>query len=299
MDEQKKLQRMLEIILYLSVGIKRTIEEISERFEIAPRTAERYIATYREAGFVIPRPVDGLYYIDKNSPYFKEIDELLHFSKEEAYILQKAIHSISEENLLKSNLVKKLYSLYDFDRVPDTIVKQEHSEVIHQLQRAIKQKRKVILKGYLSANSGDLRNREVEPYNFTTNYLATWAFDTEDNCCKTFKNTRIKEVEILTLPWENEKLHKTLPMDVFRISTPEQIKVKLKLSIRAYELLCEEYPLAETCVTRLSDNEYFFESFVCSFDGVGRFILGLPGEVEVLEPEHLKIFLRKKAIFFM
>ena len=112
MEDQHKLQRLLEMLLYLSSGIKYSREEIAKRFDMAERSVYRYIKTFREAGFIIPQPLDGLYYIDKQSPYFKEIDELLHFSKEEAYILQKAIHSISNENLLKQKLVNKLYSLY-------------------------------------------------------------------------------------------------------------------------------------------------------------------------------------------
>ncbi len=146
---------------------------------------------------LFPNLSEGLYHIDKDSPYFREISELLHFSREEAMILQKAIHSISDENLLKQNLVRKLYALYDFDRVVDTIVKPEHSENIHQLMRAIKNKKRVILRGYFSANSNEMKDRMVEPFDFTTNYIATWAFDMDDNTCKTFKNTRISSVQVL------------------------------------------------------------------------------------------------------
>lgn len=293
------MQRVLELMLYLSSGIRHSLSEIAGRFDISERTAFRYIQTFRDAGFILPKPRDGLYYIDKDSPYFMEISELLHFSKEEAAILQKAIHSISDENLLKKNLVKKLYALYDFDRVADTIVKEKHSENIHQLMRAMRGKNKVILRGYLSANSRDLKDRLVEPFGFTTNYIATWAYDPEDQCCKTFKNTRIHSVEVLPERWENEPLHERLPMDVFRISSKEQRPVKLKLSIRAAELLAEEYPLSEEYIHPVSNSEFIFEAPVCSFEGAGRFVLGLCYEVEVLEPESFKQFLKEKANKFI
>ncbi len=295
MNEQTKLNQLLEMLLFLSSGLKYKIGEIAERFDISVRTAYRYINTFKHAGFIIPNPRSGYYAIDKNSPYFREISELLHFSREEAFILQKAIHSIDNENLLKQNLINKLYALYDFDRVANTIVKKEYSENIHQLIQAIKHKNQVILKAYLSANSNEARDRLVEPFDFTTNYVATWAYDIQSKCCKTFKNTRIKSVKVLTQPWQNATEHKKLPMDVFRISSDRQVQVTLKLSIRACELLKEEYPLAEEYIQQLNEKEYLFSAPVCSFDGVGRFVTGLFNEIEVIEPEDFKKLLKKRA----
>lgn len=295
MPEQTKLKNILELMIFLSSGLRYTLQEIATRLNISERSAFRYIADLKDVGFIIPPPQNGRYYIDKSTPYFKEISELLHFSKEEAVILQNAIHSISDENLLKRNLVKKLYAIYNFERVPDTIVKPEHSANIHELIKAIKYKNKVILRGYLSANSKQQRDRIVEPFDFTTNYIATWAYDIEDGCCKTFKNTRISSVQILSEPWKNTDKHKAIPMDVFRISSTEKTDIKLILSVRAAELLREEYPLAEDYITQF-DNEHFeFEAPVSNFDGVGRFIMGLCDEIEIIYPETLKQFIKNKA----
>lgn len=295
MKEHNKLQKLLELMVFLSSGIKYGLDEISDRFEMSERTARRYIQTFRDAGFIIPKPENGRYHIDKSSPYFKEISELLHFSKEEAVILQKAIHSVSDENLLKRNLVKKLYALYDFDRVADTLVKEKHSVNIHQLMQAIKYKNKVILCDYLSANSKQQKDRIVEPFDFTNNYIATWAYDIEAGCCKTFKNTRIASVQILPEPWEHKKEHKSLPMDVFRISSEEKIDIKLQLSIRATELLQEEYPLSEQYISQINSEQFVFEAPVSNFKGVGRFIMGLSDEIEIIYPQSLQEFIKNKA----
>ncbi len=295
MSGQTKLQKILELLLLLSNGLRYTREEIASTLDIEERSVYRYIAELKEVGFIIPTPEEGRYYIDKKSPYFKEISELLHFSKEEALILQNAIHSINDENLLKQNLVKKLYALYDFDRVPDTIVKPEHSVNIHELIKAIKCKTKVILNGYLSANSNHMKDRVVEPFDFTTNYVSIWAYDIESGCCKTFKNTRITSVHVLKEPWEYSENHKRLPMDVFRISSEEKIDVKLRLSIRAVELLREEYPLSEQYISQRNYNQFEFEAPVSNFEGVGRFIMGLSDEIEIIYPEELKEFIKNKA----
>ncbi len=295
MTHPSKLQKVLELLIFLSGGIRYTQREIAERFDISERSVFRYIAALRDVGFVIPRPKDGRYYIDKQSPYFREISELLHFSKEEAVVLQNAIHSVSDENLLKRNLIKKLYALYDFDRVPDTIVKPAHSANIHALIKAIQYKHKVILRGYLSANSKQARDRIVEPFDFTTNYVATWAYDCEDHQCKTFKNTRIGSVQMLSEPWAHADKHRALPMDVFRISSGQQIGVKLRLSVRAAELLREEYPLAEAYITQEADERFVFEAPVANFSGVGRFVLGLCDEIEIVYPAELKVYVKNKA----
>jgi predicted DNA-binding transcriptional regulator YafY len=295
MLEQNKLLKLLEIMVFLSSGIKYTLQEIGERFEMSERTTYRYIQTFRDAGFIIPKPENGRYYIDKSTPYFKEINELLHFSKEEAFILQNAIHSISDENLLKRNLVNKLYALYDFDRVADTVVKKEYSVNIHNLLQAIQSKSRVILHGYLSANSKQQKDRIVEPFDFTSNYIATWAYDVEDGCCKTFKNTRIASVQILPETWEHQDEHKSLPMYVFRISSEEKIDIKLKLSIRAAELLQEEYPLSEEYITQIDNKHFEFEAPVSNFNGVGRFIMGLCDEIEIIHPHSLQDFIKNKA----
>ncbi len=294
MEDHNKFRRLLEMLMYLSCGIKRTIGEIAERFGISERSAHRYIQTFRNAGFVIPKPDDGLYYIDKSSPYFREISELLHFSREEAHILQRAIHSIEDENSLKSNLVRKLYALYDFERVADTIVRPENSVNVHTLMGAIRRRQQVVLKDYKSANSNEIGDREIEPFRFTTNYVAVWGYDLRDGQNKTFKISRIRAVETTGNPWRFESQHTEMPMDVFRISAAQKRSVTLLLSLRAKELLTEEYPLAENCIEPHGDR-YLFRCETYGFEGVGRFVLGLCSEIEIVEPEALKSFIREKA----
>jgi len=299
MEEHKKLEKLLELIMLLSNGLRYSKKEICDRLDLSDRSADRYVKTIRDAGFIIPRPVEGRYWIDKESPYFKELSELLHFSREEAHILHNAIHSISNENLLKQNLIRKLYSLYDAPYIANTIVKQQQPANIHNLSRAIKAKQKVVLLGYRSANSDQQTDRVVEPFRFTTNYVSTWAYDIDAGICKTFKNTRTSSVKILNEKWEYETRHKEMNMDVFRISSDWQIPVKLKLSLRACELLKEEYPLAEKHITPADETHSYFEAPVSGFEGVGRFVLGLCHEIEILDPPELKKFLKERVKKFL
>lgn len=293
MPDQPKFERMLQLLMTLAGNRNLTAGELSDRFEMSERTVMRYLATFRDAGFVI-ECTDGAYRIPRIEKPFKSIGDLLHFSEEEAYILTRAIHSIDDTNLLKTNLINKLYSLYNFDRVAETVVRPENINAVHQLIKAIRDKKQVLLRQYRSSHGQLVRDRLVEPFGFTTNYQFVWAFEPESRACKLFKTSRTGLVEVLERGYQHEELHEDIPMDVFRISSREQVNVVLNLSLRAYNLLIEEYPLAEKYVKPLTDNQWQFEAPVCGFEGVGRFVLGLGEEVDVVEPERFRVFLKER-----
>jgi len=281
------------MLLLLSGNRNYTITELAEKFNTSERTIQRYIASFKETGFVFTLS-EGRYRIEKMDKDFRKISDLLHFSEEEAWLLTKAIHAVSDNNILKANLEKKLYSLYNFDRVVDSVIKGKNGENVHALIHAIETQKQVLLRHYRSANSNMERDRLVEPFDFTTNYIAVWAFDPESRTNKLFKTARIESVEVLNKPFEHILKHKKQTTDVFRISSEKQIPVRLLLNMRAYNLLIEEFPLAEQLCTKLVDNEWRFEAQVCGFDGVGRFVLGLMDEVKVLAPKELKEYVDKK-----
>lgn len=143
MAEQAKFQKMLEVLLMLDCKYGRTIQEISERFVVSQRTVYRYFDTFKQVGFVIENN-NGYFKINKEESTSQDISQLLHFTEEEAFILSKAIHAIEDGSEQKEKLVKKLYSLYDFDRVIYAITKKEDTENIYNLIQAIKQQKQVV-----------------------------------------------------------------------------------------------------------------------------------------------------------
>ncbi len=293
MADQAKIERLLKLMVLLSSGLKYTIKSIASKLGTSQRTAYRYIESLKSAGFIVNNE-DGYWYIANNDTG-KMLYNLLYFSEEEAYILSRAIHSIDENNMIKSNLVKKLYSIYDFDRVLEPIINKEHSANIHYLMDAIKQQKQVILVSYRSASSETVGDRKVEPYDFTANYQSVWCYDTEDHECKLFKISRIKNVIISKNYWEFDSKHETKHVDMFRMSSNTKIPVKVKLSLRAYNLMIEEYPLSEKFIIKKSDTEYLLDADVCSLEGIGRFALGLIDEIEIILPVELKDFIRRKV----
>ena len=286
--DQPKLERLLRLMKMLTANSYLTVEDIAEKLNISTRSVYRYIDTFREAGFVIKKK-NNCIRLDKSSPYFKDISELIHFTEEEAYILKSAIESIDENNILKQNLKKKLYTVYNYKILAETIVNGRHSRNVRQLVQAMEQQQTVLLKNYSSSHGNDIRDRKVEAFAFTTNYEQVWCYCREDREVKLFRVSRIGAVEILPEKWKHIQEHQSGYIDIFRIHSGERLPLKLKLGLRSTSLLLEEFPIASKHLQKISDNEWMLETEVCSYDGVGRFVLGLMGDIEIIDsPEFLQ-----------
>ena len=280
--DQPKLERLLRVMKMLTANNSLTVDEIAAKLAISQRSVYRYIDTFRAAGFVIKK-TDNFIKLDKSSPYFKDISELIHFSEEEAFILKSAIENIDENNLLKQNLKKKLYTVYNYNILAETIVSGKNGKNVQQLVDAIENKRSVLLRNYSSAHGNDIRDRFVEAYAFTTNYVQVWCYCPEENTNKLFKVSRIGSVEVLPESWQHESSHQSGCIDIFRMNSCDIKPIKLKLGLRSANLLQEEFPLASKYLSKLSDNEWILETNVCSYDGVGRFVMGLLDDIEIVD----------------
>ena len=293
--DQPKIERLLRLMMLLTANNRYTVDELAERMETSPRTIYRYIDTFKEAGFLITKKGD-CFRIDKKSKYFKDISQLVHFTEEEAYILNSAIESIDPTNAIKQNLKAKLASVYDFKMLAECIVKGDNARNVNSIIEAIENKKQVVLKNYTSGHSKKVSDRLIEPLSFTTNYIQVWGYEVSSGKNKLFKLSRIGSAEILPNDWEYESEHSVGMMDIFRITSFEQIPVKLKLGLMASSLLVEEYPLAEKYLSPAPDDpsHSILDIKVCGYEGVGRFILGLLDDIEILEGEGLKEFLRER-----
>ncbi|MBQ8645196.1 MAG: WYL domain-containing protein [Bacteroidales bacterium] len=293
--DQPKIERMLRLMMMLTSNNRYTIEELGEKLEASPRTIYRYLDTFKEAGFVVSKK--GNYFrLDRKSRYFKDISQLVHFTEEEAYILNSAIESLDPTNAIKQNLKAKLASIYDFKMLAECVVKGDNARNVNAIIEAIENRKQIILHNYTSAHSRQVSDRIVEPMSFTTNYIQVWAYEVSSGRNKLFKLSRIGKVEILDKEWEFEQEHKEGLMDLFRINSFEQIPVKLKLGIRAASLLVEEYPLGEKYISPLPDDpsHFILDTWVCGYEGVGRFVLGLLDDIEIIEGDGLKAFLKER-----
>lgn len=293
MSNQPKIDRLLRLMKMLTGNIYYSVPQLAQRIGISERTVYRYIDTFREAGFVVKNKGD-VYKLDKSSPQFKDISNLLHFTEEESHILKRAIDSIDENNLMKQNLKRKLGTVYDYKILAETVVKSKNSDNINLLTGSIEEKKQVLLINYNSAKSNVVRDRIAEVFAFTTNYIQVWAYEPESGENKLFKVSRIGDVKILESGWQYQAMHKPGFIDIFRISSFEALPVKLKMGVRAANLLTEEYPLAERDIVKISNNEWLLDTKVCSYQGVGRFVMGLFNDVEIIDSPDFSAFIENK-----
>ena len=119
--ELVKFERQLRLMMMLTQNRNHTLEDLGKMLGMSPRSVYRYLEAFKMAGFVV-RKTDKCYYLDKSSPYFKDITSLVHFTEEEAYVLKRAIESLDGGSAMKQNLKKKLYNLYDYNILSEIVV---------------------------------------------------------------------------------------------------------------------------------------------------------------------------------
>lgn len=291
--ELHKFERQLRLMMMLTQNRNYTLEELGERLDMSTRNVYRYVEAFKMAGFVVRKK--GKYYsLDKSSPYFKDITSLVHFTEEEAYILKRAIESVDGNTMLKQDLKRKLYKVYDYDILSEIVVRNGIADNVHFLYEAIKQKKQVYFRQYKSSNSHVVKDRLVEPFAFTANNNEIWCYEPTSGRNKLFKVSRISKVEMTETPWQAEAEHREGYIDVFHNSSDRRLPVTLRLGMAAANLLVEEFPLAEKYMTKEEDGHWIFSVEVCRYEGVGRFVLGLYEDIEIIDSPAFKEFLSEK-----
>ncbi len=292
--DQPKIERVLRLMKMMTSGNRYTVEELAERLDTSYRSIYRYIDTFKEVGFVVHKEDGGVYRLGKESPYFKDISQLIHFTDEEAHIVNQLIGALDDTNMLKQNLRRKLSSIYNCTSLANSIVKGKNAENVNRIIEAIEEHRQVILHNYSSSHTSSKRDREVEPIAFTTNYVQIWCYDLSDGKTKLFNTARIGEVEVLDTEWQHEVEHRCGQIDIFRNMGFEQMRVQLRLGVMAHNLLIEEYPLSERDLTQLDDTHWLLDTQVCNYAGVARFVMGLIEDIEIIDSPDFVNYLRTK-----
>jgi len=275
-----------------------TVDELAAELRTSQRTIYRYIDTFREAGFAVEKVDDYKYRLVNIGKGVKDLHNIVYFSPEEAFIVNRLIDSLDPSNSLKGELRRKLAAIYDKTSIAEFTDRPSTAAKVQTLVEAIRDKKVVRLVSYSSSHSGTVADHVVEPFQMTSNYAGVWAYDLADGKNKRFIVLRMGDVEKTAAPWTNERSHQSQPMDVFRFHGDTEYHVVLRLNTLAKNLLLEEFPLAETNLSAhvgREDDFWIWDGYVRGLNGVGRFVLGLEGNVEVMEGDALIDWLRRRA----
>lgn len=289
-------ERQLRLMVLLTQNREYTLDELCRKLDLSRRTLYRYLELFRDTGFEVVKR-GNVFRLDKSSPFFKEITQLVHFSEDEALALRHALDQLSDTDVQVRRLRSKLERIYDFGILNVIEADPERAENLQNLYEAMKQHRQVVLHDYSSANSNRTGNRVVEPYLFFDGHHEVRCFELESRTNKTFKVSRIGRVEVLDLLWCNEEWHAQVYTDPFHFSGEKLSRVTLRLGRLSCNLLKEEYPRAARLLQADGDDRWLLTADVCSFQGIGRFVLGLLEDIEVVDSPDFRAFLQEKLQF--
>jgi predicted DNA-binding transcriptional regulator YafY len=137
-------------------------------------------------------------------------------------------------------------------------------------------------------------DRIVEPFLLMNGNREVRCYELVSKSNKTFKLSRMKNVCLLDIPWEKQQFHREMFTDVFMFSGEQQWTVTLLMGRLAASILSEEYPKAEKYKQQEGEDHWRLELPVCSFMGIGRFVLGLFEDIEVLGCDEFKEYLHSQ-----
>ena len=283
-------QRRARLVELLSKkGMGYSIPEMMEELNASQRSVYREIENLQQSGYVFEKDRDGHFRIAGYRPGMKQGFEL-KFTPKEFALFKMLLQGIVEERPNGGDMQDRLAMVYRVSSrqmVEMDVRYRRYIMNVKALNRAISGKRVVELRDYESGQSNRRKNYQGEPYGFTNNLGEVLLYSYADRNCISMKIARIGDVVVTDRNWSREDRHLERPIDLFRMSGERESRVHLRLSLMAKNLLIEEVPCSEGCLRQEGD-VYHFETTVYSMKGIGRFVIGLADQVDIVEGDELR-----------
>lgn len=285
-------RNVLQLIARLRQPLGVDKKQVAADYEVHPKTINRYLDLLEEIGFKLECESAGRVHLAQGRLPFRTEDGVT-FSLEEAEMLRDALINHTDHAPQRKEILEKLYAITDMDTLGKTLSEQHLNQHIHLLKRARQNGHQVMLIGYASAHSGSESNRRVEPIRFYQYYRYLVAYEVDSGMTKHYKLDRVGSVTLLGQAMQHRDKHAHSPTDVFGMSGGEAIAIELELSLRAKNLLCEEFPDAQPHIEARGQG-FAFVGTVYALEGVGRFVGGLLDEIALPKDSPLRPYLAEK-----
>ena len=293
--ELEKFNRQLKLMSMLAGNTSLNVEQVARRLGMSRRTVYRYIRTFKESALFSVEQSGDVFRISRDSPFIREISDNVSFSEEEAAVMAGLLASAGGNSMQLRSLRNKIGRIYNYRVLEEPEADRRTARNLSQLYEAVKLHRVAVLKNYHSLHGGSVADRTVEPFAFLSSNDDVRCYELGSGHNKTFKVARAEEVVVLDLTWNNEDRHESYFTDLFGFSGRETSRVVLRLTGLAARTLCEERPAAAACLVRDGGDGFTLDTRVCDFCGIGRFVLGLHSEVEIVEPAEFKEHIAREA----
>ena len=289
------LKRELELLLLLTENRDYSVQLLADRLNITSRQLYYDLDNLRACGLKIVK-TGTRYRLDRHSSFFKSLHENIALTEEEAFFVYKLIDRLPHTDYLSKNIQSKLERFFNLELLTDVGQRRQAESNAAVLREAIAQRRVVILKSYSSPHSHTVSDRMVEPFLFLNAEMDIRCFEINSHTNKTFKTSRAASVEMTDVEWLNEKSHKAIFTDIFMFSGEERLPVSLRLGRLSHSIMLEEYPASEAYIQQADDPAHWiFSTDVASFLGIGRFVLGLYHDIDVLSSPEFVNYINDKV----
>ena len=287
MTDDKELYQLLHLLRLLNSPPAKDVQQLVRRLNSSKSTVYRHLEVLKEVGYEIETDERNRKALKFSFP--KNGNGILNAG--EINYLQETLTEHHRNDLYAQVILDKFHRSLTLIPLADALPQLHASRILQLIRAGIDAGHHLMLKNYRSLTSHTVEDRYCVPLEITLDnrYLIAW--DLNKNGQRQFKLERIEDIEIL-----EEKItssHFASPMDLFGLTGDDWMSVKLKLHPTAHHLLVEEFPLSRPFIRK--GNDYaIFDGMVRNWKGVGRFVLGLPGLVEVVDPEGFKEYLEER-----
>ena len=286
-----KFYRIMKLIQILNTPPGRTIRQLVNDLGSSESTIYRDLQDVEDLGYPVKKK-KGRHYLEFT---FAERKDKNALETEESLYLQEVL----QQHANNSNLAKSILHKYDLNLhlipLADSLPHLHVTQMVQLAMHGIQSGKCLKLIGYKSLTSEDIRDRIIEPLDVTQDrkYLIGW--DKELNDQRQFKIIRIQDIEFIEEKVNPKRI--ASPMDIFGLTGDAWLSVQMELSSLAYNLLVEEFPYS-TSFIRTRGDKILFDGIVRNWKGIGRFVLGLPGEIKIINPDDFKNYLKNRIEAF-
>ncbi|MFD2569983.1 helix-turn-helix transcriptional regulator [Spirosoma soli] len=298
MIPQAKLLRVFKLIRLLHQQPGRTISQLADAVDLSERSVYRYLDFLETVGYSIDSNLQTKrFFLFGPGPNHPDA-----FTEEETDLIRHALAGVTDSNPLLAGIRQKLFLSSTLVPLADGLADIHQGQIVGKLAEGIRERVAVQLIRYHSTNSNTISDRLVEPLSFSDDYATLEAYEPASATVKTFRTKRIDAVELTDQPAQYQATDTLI--DLFSWTGPCWLPVELHLTDRAYRLLIEEFPAARPDTFQRCDAPadtsfaYGWRGRVRDWRGIGRFVLGLPGEVQVIEPAEFRTYLRNRVAEF-
>jgi predicted DNA-binding transcriptional regulator YafY len=286
-EDLKTVQKVFDLIRLLNSPRGRTAQELMRRVGVKKTRIYEMLKFLEELGYKIKT--------DKQHRKSFEISVTKEGSSridgEELIHLQDILQRSSGNHPLTTSLLNKFNANLSLIPLADALPQLHAERMIQLIRIGLENRRRLLLHNYPSFKTGIPKNRIIEPLELTEDYRYIIGWEPEIKRQGQFKISRIQDVDVLEETFEAGRTN--TPMDIFGLTGEEWMDVKLELSDFAHHLMVEEFPLSVRFINSRR-KPVIFDGRVRNWKGIGRFVLGLISEIEVIEPQAFKVYLNEK-----